>query len=202
MIYSLNGILKVIEPNFIVVDVGGVGFGVKTTMNTIAQLPEIGKEVFLYTYLHVREDAMELFGFSHSSELNCYKMLISVSGVGPKAALSILSDHTPEQFALCVASSDAKTLTRSAGIGLKTAQRIVLELKDKVSKEQVAGGVTGKAASFSAGPVTGNASEAISALVVLGYSQSDAASVVTSMDPSTSVEDMIKAGLKALAGKL
>lgn len=202
MIYSLNGILKVVEPNFLVVEVGGVGFGVKTTLNTIAQLPEIGKEVFLYTYLNVREDAMELFGFSHSSELNCYKMLISVNGVGPKAALSILSDNTPEQFALSVASGDAKNLTRSAGIGLKTAQRIVLELKDKVSKEQVASGVTGKTVAQTSGAATGNASEAISALVVLGYAQSDAASVITAMDSSSSVEDMIKAGLKALAGKL
>jgi Holliday junction DNA helicase RuvA len=198
MIYSVNGILKAVEPNFIVVDVGGIGFGIKTTLTTIAQLPEIGKEVFLYTYLNVREDAMELYGFFDSSELSCYKMLITVNGVGPKAALSILSDHTPEQFALCVASGDAKSLTRSAGIGLKTAQRIVLELKDKVSKEQVAGGVTAKSAgSFAVS--TGNAAEAISALVVLGYSQSDAASIVTSLDPSTPVEEMIKAGLKALA---
>lgn len=201
MIYSLNGILKAVEPNFVVVDVGGVGFGVKTTLTTISRLPKIDEPVFLYTHLHVREDAMELFGFSNSSELNCYRMLTTVNGVGPKAALSILSDNTPEQFALSVASGDAKNLTRSAGIGLKTAQRIVLELKDKVSKEQVADGVTGKGAA-SVSVSTGNASEAISALVVLGYGQSEAANVITALDPSTSVEEMIKAGLKALAGKL
>ncbi|MBC8609794.1 Holliday junction ATP-dependent DNA helicase RuvA [uncultured Ruminococcus sp.] len=201
MIYSLHGILKVTEPNFVVVDVGGVGYGVKTTLTTVSTLPPVGEEVFLYTYLHVREDAMELYGFYDASELNCYKMLISVNGVGPKAALSILSDHTPEQFALCVASGDAKALTKSAGIGLKTAQRIVLELKDKVSKEQVADGVTGRRAAPAA-VATGNAAEAISALVVLGYPQSEAAAVISSLDPSTSVEDMIKAGLKGLASNL
>ena len=197
MIYSLRGILKAVEPNFAVVDVQGVGFGVKTTMTTISRLPQMGEEVFLYTHLNVREDAMELFGFADASELSCYKMLVSVNGVGPKAALSILSDHTPEQFALAVASGDAKLLTRSAGVGLKTAQRIVLELKDKVSKEQVAGGVTGVTSATSAATATGNASEAISALVVLGYHQSDAASVVTALDPATPVEEMIKIGLKA-----
>lgn len=201
MIYSLHGILKVTDPNFVVVDVGGVGYGVKTTLTTVSTLPPVGEEVFLYTYLHVREDAMELYGFYDASELNCYKMLISVNGVGPKAALSILSDHTPEQFALCVASGDAKALTKSAGIGLKTAQRIVLELKDKVSKEQVADGVTGRRAAPAA-VATGNAAEAISALVVLGYPQSEAAAVISSLDPSTSVEDMIKAGLKGLASNL
>ena len=199
MIYSLKGTLRVSEPNFVVVDVGGVGFGVKTTLTTLSRLPSIGEEVFLYTYLNVREDAMDLYGFSEQSELACYRMLI---GVGPKAALSILSDHTPEQFALCVASGDAKSLTRSAGVGLKTAQRIVLELKDKVSKEQVADGVTGRMAPASAGIATGNAAEAISALVVLGYAQSEAAAFIASMDPSASVEDMIKAGLKGLAGNL
>jgi Holliday junction DNA helicase RuvA len=202
MIYSLKGTLRVSEPNFVVVDVGGVGFGVKTTLTTLSRLPSIGEEVFLYTYLNVREDAMDLYGFSEQSELACYRMLIGVNGVGPKAALSILSDHTPEQFALCVASGDAKSLTRSAGVGLKTAQRIVLELKDKVSKEQVADGVTGRTAPASAGIATGNAAEAISALVVLGYAQSEAAAFIASMDPSASVEDMIKAGLKGLAGNL
>lgn len=199
MIYSLEGILKVVEPQFVVVDVNGVGFGVKTTLTTISRLPKIGGKVFLYTHLIVREDAMELVGFYDEAELSCYKMLRTVNGVGPKGALSILSDQTPEQFALAVASGDAKSLTRSAGIGLKTAQRIVLELKDKVAKEQVASGVTGAAPAAVGAVSAGNASEAISALIVLGYSQSEAAAAVTALDPSLSVEDMIKAGLKALA---
>lgn len=200
MIYSLDGVLKAAEPNFVVVDVGGVGFGVKTTLTTIAKLPSVGEQVFLYTHMHVREDAMELFGFSDQSELNCYRMLVTVSGVGPKAALSILSDNTPEQFALCVASGDAKNLTRSSGVGLKTAQRIVLELKDKVSKQQVAAGVTGNTAPSTV--TSGNAAEAISALVVLGYAQSDVAAMVSSFDPDMPVEEMIKAGLKGLAGNI
>ena len=201
MIYSLKGILKQTEPNFVVLEVGGVGFGVKTTLTTIASLPAIGEEVFLYTYLNVREDALELFGFAEESELSCYRMLTGVNGVGPKAALSILSDHTPEQFALCVASGDAKSLTRSAGVGLKLAQRIVLELKDKISKAQVAEGIAG-GRTAPAAVTSGNAAEAISALVVLGYAQSDAAAAVSGLDPATPVEDMIKAGLKYLASNL
>ena len=201
MIYSLKGILKQTEPNFAVLEVGGVGFGVKTTLTTLSRLPAVGEEAFLYTYLNVREDALELFGFADEAELSCYKMLTSVNGVGPKAALSILSDHTPEQFALCVASGDAKSLTRSVGVGLKLAQRIVLELKDKVSKAQVAEGITGGRLAPAA-VQSGNAAEAVSALVVLGYAQSDAAAAVSGMDPDTPVEDMIKAGLKYLASSL
>ena len=118
-----------------VVECGGVGYACRTTLSTLSQLQAVGNDVMLYTYLHVREDNIELFGFASQQELNCFKMLISVSGVGPKAALSILSDVTPEKFALLVASEDSKTLTRTKGIGAKTAQRIVLELKDKIVKE-------------------------------------------------------------------
>lgn len=200
MIYSLKGILQVIEPNFVVIDVSGVGFGVKTTLTTISQLPQIGETVFLFTYMNVREDAIELYGFASSSELSCYRMLISVNGVGPKAALSILSDHSPEQFALAVASGDAKSLTRSPGIGLKTAQRIVLELKDKVAKEQIADGIVSQKTASAANAVSSHAAEAISALVVLGYTQSEAASAVATVSPDASVEEMIKASLKSLAG--
>ena len=153
-----------------------------------------------YTYLYVREDALELFGFDDLEELNCFKMLISISGVGPKAALSILSDMTPQKFALCVATGDSKGFTRSKGIGAKTAQRIVLELKDKITNEQVAGGVTETVPDI--GRISSNAGEAISALVVLGYAQSDAAAAVSKLDQSLSVEEMIKLGLKALAGSL
>ncbi len=201
MIYSVRGKLCVKEPNFVAVDVGGVAYGIKTTFTTVSKLPTQGEEVFLYTYLHVREDAMELFGFSSIEELNCYKMLITVSGIGPKAALSILSDNTPESFALTVASGDAKTLTKSQGIGLKSAQRIVLELKDKVSKQQVSDGITSKGVVQTA-VATGNTSEAISALMVLGYPQSQVTPIIAGIDPATSVEDMIKIGLKQLATNL
>ncbi len=201
MIYSIAGILKHIEPNHIVIECNGIGYSIKTSMTTVAKLPQIGEKTMVYTYLHVREDALDLFGFADTNELRSFKMLISISGVGPKAATSILSDLTPERFALCVATGDAKALTKAQGVGLKTAQRIVLELKDKIFKEQVASGVIGDTV-IDISNKTGNASEAISALVVLGYMQSDATQVITKLDSNMSVEDMIKNGLKALASKL
>ena len=137
MIYSVNGVVDAIEPNLAVIDCGGVGYACRTTSNTLAML-KTGEKAKLYTFLSVREDAAELFGFYDFSELNCFKMLISVSGVGPKAALSILSGMTPQAFALCVAAGDSKLLTSAPGIGKKIAERIVLELKDKVAKQDVA----------------------------------------------------------------
>lgn len=202
MIYSINGSLQLVETNFIAVDVQGVGYGIKTTMTTISCLPPIGETVFLYTYLNVREDAMELFGFYDKQELDCFKLLITVNGVGPKAALSLLSDNTPGGFAMAVAAGDAKALTRSAGIGAKTAQRIVLELKDKITGEQLTLGVGSSGVAQHQAISVGNAGEAIAALTVLGYAQGDAASVVSAMDPSLPVDELIKAGLKQLASKL
>lgn len=204
MIYSITGTLVsavLADAHFLaVVEAGGIGYAVKTTHTTMAKMPEIGSRVTFYTYLYVREDALELFGFADLEELNCFKMLISISGIGPKAALSILSDMTPQKFALCVATGDSKGFTRSKGIGAKTAQRIVLELKDKITNEQVAGGVTETVPDI--GRISSNAGEAISALVVLGYAQSDAAAAVSKLDQSLSVEEIIKLGLKALAGSL
>ncbi|MEG0570798.1 MAG: Holliday junction branch migration protein RuvA [Oscillospiraceae bacterium] len=201
MIYSLNGKLTLIEPNFVVVDCGGVGYGIKTSMSTLSKLPKIGENVMIYTHMCVRDDAVELFGFASQSELACFKMLISISGVGPKAATSILSDNTPEKFSLCVVTGDYKALTKAQGIGTKTAQRIVLELKDKISKEQIASGVIGQTLNDVVNN-TQNASEAINALMVLGYSQSEATSVITKLDATLTVEEMIKLGLKAMAGKV
>ena len=197
MIYSLRGRLAAVEPNLAVVECAGVGYGVRTSSVTVSRLPAIGGEAMLYTYLHISENALDLFGFYDQNELSCFKMLISVTRVGPKAALSVLSSVTPERFALCVAAGDAKTISKAPGIGLKTAQRIILELKDKMAKEQAASGFGGSVLP----DVTdaSNAGEAIAALVVLGYAQSDAASVIMKLDPAMSVEDMIKAGLRALA---
>lgn len=200
MIYSIRGILTHVENNFAVVECAGVGYGIRTSAVTISRLPKQGEEVTFYTYLHVTENMLDLFGFCDESELSCFKMLITVTRVGPKAALSVLSTVTPERFALCVASGDAKTLSGAPGLGLKTAQRIILELKDKITKEQVAGGIA-DVPSFDL-PTGSNASEAISALVVLGYGQGEAAAAVTRLDPNLPVEELIKHGLKALAGKL
>ena len=197
MIYSVNGTVDLIEPNLAVIDCGGVGYACRTTANTLSQL-KIGEKAKLLTYLSVREDAVELFGFYDAAELNCFKMLISVSGVGPKAALSILSGMTPQAFALCVSSGDGKTLTNAPGIGRKTAERIVLELKDKVSKQDVAAGVKGSAVPIVAAP-SNTYAEAVSALMVLGYSNGEATSALSGLDPSAPSDELIRAGLKKLA---
>ena len=135
MIYSVRGKITVKELNLAVIECAGVGYACRTTYTTISKIGEIGSECLLYTYLYIREDMAELFGFSTQQELNCFKMLISVSGVGPKAALAILSDVTPEKFAMLVASGDSKLFTKTKCIGAKSAQRIVLELKDKIAKD-------------------------------------------------------------------
>ncbi|MFQ8600505.1 MAG: Holliday junction branch migration protein RuvA [Oscillospiraceae bacterium] len=201
MYYSVRGTLLHTEPGVAVIECGGVGYKCFTTFTTMSKLPAIGGEAMLYTFLHVKEDALDLFGFSDTAELTCFRQLLTVSGVGPKVALAILSDLTPGRLALAVVSGDAKTLTRCQGVGNKTAQRIVLELKDKMKGAEIGGGDVAAAASVGAIPDS-NAGEAIAALVVLGYSQSEAAAAVGGLQPDLSVEDMIKHGLGALAGKV
>ena len=200
MIYSLRGKLIPVEPNLAVVECAGVGYAVRTSSVTVSRLPALGSETMLYTYLHVAENAIDLFGFAEPGELSCFKMLIAVTRVGPKAALSVLSNVTPERFALCVASGDAKTIAKAPGIGTKTAQRIILELKDKMSRDAAELGFSG-AAPAEVPSDASNAGEAISALVVLGYSKSEAASVIMKLDSSLSVEELIKAGLRALSSR-
>lgn len=203
MIYSLKGTLTVKELGFAVIECGGVGYGCKTSYNTIASLGNIGSEAMLYTHLYVREDAMELFGFATQQELSCFRLLISVSGVGPKAATSILSDVTPEKFAFLIASGDSKSFTRTKGIGAKTAQRIVLELKDKISSESVSGSISGDATAFSASSAapSDTVSEALEALMVLGYTQGEIAPILRKLDPSLSTQDLIKETLRLLTAK-
>ena len=196
MIYSLTGTVTHTEPGLAVVECGGVGFKCLTTASTLRALPPIGGKATLFTHLNVREDALDLFGFATEKELNCFRMLISVSGVGPKAALSILSESTPEKFAFAVASGDAKTLTRAPGIGNKIAQRIVLELKDKVSGAAVAEGIVEDGGVPSA---SGNAEEAVNALVVLGYTRSEAALAAGRCDDSLPVEEIIRQSLRRLS---
>lgn len=199
MIYSVKGTLIHKEAGLAVVECAGVGYGCRTTYNTLSYLGNTGEQVTLFTYLHVREDGIELFGFHDKQELGCFKMLLGVSGVGPKAALSILSDIDPNNFALAVATGDFKQLTKCKGIGSKTAQRIVLELKDKISKDQLnfanAAPVTGGAKFISGGA----AAEAVDALLVLGYSRSEAEGAVAVLDSSLSAEELIRQSLKGLA---
>jgi Holliday junction DNA helicase RuvA len=204
MIYSVRGKLVHKETGFAVIECGGVGYGCRTSYNTVLKLGDTGSEVMLYTHLAVREDGVELFGFADMQELNCFRLLISVSGVGPKAATAILSDMNSEQFAFVVASGDSKTLTRTKGIGTKTAQRIVLELKDKISSDAFGG----KSADTSSGAVPAGmagtpsaAGEALEALMVLGYSQGEAAAVLRKIDPALSTQDLIKEALKIMASR-
>lgn len=200
MIYSIYGTLELIEPYHIVIENNGIGYSIKTTLTTISRIGKIDEKVKVMTYLHVKEDSMELFGFYSINELDTFKLLISISGVGPKAAISILSDLSPENFAICIANSDAKTLTKSNGIGLKTAQRIVLELQDKMKKENISKVFINDNSESSLN--NGNGSEAIAALEVLGYQRSIASQIISKVDSNTSVEDMIKYALKELSGKV
>lgn len=199
MFYSLKGILIHTEPGVAVIECGGVGFKCLTTMSTQRALPKLGSQAVLYTHMNVREDALDLFGFATQGELSCFKMLTSVTGVGPKVGLAILSELASEQVALAIASGDSKTLTRAAGVGNKLAQRIILELKDKLKGLSADGGaVTGAVGVVSA---AGNVSEAINALSVLGYVPSEVAPVVAKLDSSLPVEELIRLSLKAMAGR-
>ena len=199
MLYRLRGSLIHTEPSFAVIECAGVGYKCYTTMNTQRSLPAIGKEAVLYTHMNVREDAVDLFGFSSLAELNCFKLLTSVSGVGPKVGLAILTVLSPEQVAVAVAAGDFKTLTMAQGVGNKLAQRVILELKDKL---KALGG--GEEVTAAAGVVNaaGNAAEAMNALTVLGYTPSDVAPVVAKFDSSLPVEELIRLTLKAMAGRM
>ncbi len=197
MFYSLTGKVIVLEESFVAIQCGGVAFRCMTTLNTLSKIGKTGEEVTLFTYLNVREDAMDLFGFYTQQELSCFKELISVSGVGPKAALAILSQLSPDKLALCIASGDVKSITKAQGVGPKLAQRVVLELKDKFSAGIAQGG--GEVVINSPGaPVGGNRSEAVEALVMLGYSKSEAASAIGKLDPTLPTEELIRLALKSL----
>lgn len=199
MFYSITGRVVHRDTQSVALETGGVAFQCSTTLSTLKTIGEKGSTATLYTYLNVREDALDLFGFATEQELECFKLLISVSGVGPKAALSILSELTPDKLALCLATGDSKSITRAQGVGPKLAQRVVLELKDKLAKglELPADSPEIQAAGLAA--ADGNASEAVSALTMLGYSQSEAAMAVSKLDGDLPVEALIKQALKQLA---
>ena len=175
---------------FVVVECGGVGYKCSTSMSTLRAMPKIGSEVTLFTHMAVREDAVELFGFATSQELECFKILTGVSGVGSKVGIAILSEFTPEQVAVCIASSDAKTLTKASGVGNKLAQRIILELKDKMKKLGVTTSVSDISKSVSSVSF-GNLSAACEALAVLGYTSDDVMPILSQYDPSLKVEELI-----------
>ena len=205
MFYYVKGTLVLAAPNTAVVDVSGVAYKLTISESTYASLPhhrsvEKPPEVLLYTHLSVREDGIELFGFGNEGELSTFKMLQTVSGVGPKAAISILSLLTPEKFALAVCTDDKKTIAKANGIGPKTAARIILELKDKLLKQTDLGEAASAVvqAPVAAGS-TGVRSEAQDALLVLGYTRSEAQSVLATIDTANlSLEDIIREALKKL----
>ncbi len=195
MIYSVRGKYIHSEPGFAVIECGGVGYRCQTTTSTQRNI-KLQEEVTLYTHLNVREDAMELFGFYTQSELQTFRTLIGVSGVGPKMALSILSELSTEQVAVAISASDVKSLTRASGVGPKLAQRIILELKDKLK-----GFATSDVSVSSAGSViadTGNISKAVAALAVLGYSAADVTPVLSQLSPELSVEQLIAQTLRRM----
>lgn len=205
MFYYISGKLALLMPGFAVIDAGGVGYRLTISQNTYDSLPrsaaDAQKEVRLYTYMAIREDDLELFGFATETELSSFKMLLSVSGVGPKAAISILSLLTPEKFALAVCTEDQKTISKATGIGPKTAARIILELKDKLIKETPPqkASETIAAAITQPGTSQGKLSEAQDALMVLGYSRTEALSALQGLDLTTmELEDVIRAALKKL----
>ena len=198
MFYYLNGVVAEMEANLAVIDCGGVGYACATTNYTLSQLKK-GERAKLYTYMNVREDAVDLFGFSSQSELHSFKLLLGVSGVGPKAALAILSTNTPANLAMAVVMGNEKALTAAPGIGKKIAQRIILELKDKLAKEQASFGPdTGGSVPLTVLP-NDKAEEAGAALAVLGYSGSEVAAALKGIDIDIlPLEEIIRQALKRM----
>ncbi len=199
MFYYLSGTLALTGDGFAVIDCGGVGYRLTVSATTLASLPADAApapKVKLYTYLSVREDAVELFGFYSYEELETYKLLISISGVGPKAAMSVLSLMPPSALAAAVREQNVKLISRAQGIGTKTAQRIVLEMSGKLSDKML----NGSASAASAGVVTSAVKEAEDALVVLGYTRSEAEAAVGNVPDAgkKTTEELIRSALSRL----
>lgn len=197
MFYYVEGTVSHLAPHLAVIDCGGVGYAVKTTSYTLARL-KVGEKAKLYTHLNVREDAMDLYGFSTENEKHCFQLLIGVSGVGPRAALSILSASTPESLAASIIAGDEKSLMVAQGIGKKIAQRVILELKDKLSKGQLP-----TAEGYGGTGITilpqDKASEATAALAVLGYGPAEIRQALQNLDvEQLSLEEIVRQALKRM----
>ncbi len=191
MYYYIEGTVAHKGIDFIVIDAGGVGYRINTTDSVISKL-SAGEKKKIYTYLNVREDALDLYGFLSEEELNLFKLLISVSGIGPKVGLGVLSSISPSEFALAVVTGNIKAITKAPGVGPKVAQRIILELKDKMKKAEIA------EMPQDYGAFTDSSDEAVSALMVLGYTQGEAKSVLSKVEGGLSVEETVKRALKLL----
>ncbi len=209
MISFVKGPLIGIEEDIIVVAAGSVGLEIRVPLSVLEQLPAVGEEVKIYTYFQVREDGMSLYGFLSRQDKLMFKQLLGVNGVGPKAALGILSALRPDDLRIAIISGDAKAIARAPGIGAKTAQRVILDLKDKVSMDQAAedwlraggAGAETPAAENGAAGLAGAAREAVQALVALGYSNMEASKAVKKVELSEGMttEDVLKASLKYLS---
>ena len=200
MIYCLKGELLKKTTEQAVILCGGVGYQVQLPATVAAALPGAGAQVTLYTYMNLTENDVSLFGFSTEEQQACFKMLIGVSGVGPRVGMAILSVLSPEKVALAVSAGDHKAFTAASGVGPKLAQRITLELKDKVGKG-LAEGLGFGADAAAAAPPAGAASQALAALVSLGYSQGEAAAAVARLDDSLPVEELVRQALRSMAAR-
>jgi len=196
--YHLEGIVSDLQPNLVVLDCGGIGFALNATMNTVSMLKK-GEKSKLFISESIGETNFDLYGFSRKDEKRCFEMLISVSGIGPKAALSILSYNSPESLALAIMNSDLKALTVAPGIGKKIAQRVVLELKDKISKEMGETEFEVPSINNTVAGTDTNVNDAVAALGVLGYSSSEIAPALKKIDLNgLTAEQIIKAVLKQM----
>jgi len=199
MFHYISGVAAELLPGMAVVDCGGVGFEINTSSYTLSQL-RAGEKVKLYTYVHIREDTFEIYGFSGTSEKHCFEMLLGVSGVGPKAALAILSVNTPEGLVMSIVTGNEKAITAAPGVGKKIAQRVILELKDKMAKETESVSIPG-AAAFASVPVSDRSKlgDASAALAVLGYSTPEINAALKHVPiEELSLEEIIKAALKQM----
>lgn len=202
MISYVKGALADKSGDRIVVEAGPVGLGIYVPLSVLEVLPPLGEEVKIYTYLQVREDDLSLYGFLNRQDLEMFKQLIGVNGIGPKGALGILSALRPDELRLAILTGDAKAISKAPGVGTKTAQRIILDLKDKVSAEEMLAGIAGMEEERTAEPLTKEAGrEAVEALVALGYSNLEASKAVKSVQITDDMdaEAVLKASLKFLA---
>ena len=200
MIYSLNGKLIYSEPNLAVVECNGVGYKCAVSLKTAAALPKINEQVFLYTYMAVREDAVDLFGFISQDEMRAFKLITSVNGVGAKVGIAILSEFLPEYLYTYIAAGDYKALTAASGVGPKLAQRIVLELKDKIGSAPSEINLAGSSLSVSTSNLPlNNVRNAVSALTALGFLQVEANRAVAGLDETLPTVELVKQGLARLS---
>lgn len=197
MIYSIKGIIEEKTPDEIIIEAGGISYSVSVPATTSAAMPAVGETAKLYTFLNVKEDALELYGFADTSAQRCFKMLIGVSGIGPKVALGILSYLSPDSVILAISAGDHKAFSKCPGIGPKLAQRLVLELKDKAGK-LTSKSISAESLSLPVMP-EGNARQAVQALIALGYTQQEASSAVARQEQSLPVQEIIRLALKSMA---